>query len=252
MTEDEWLNCIDSKPMLEFLRGKASIRKLRLFTCACCQHSLPYSCNERSCELINIGTQLADGLASEEMLRDALQKGSPNSDLGISIAISYLPATDKYDATTAASSAAWVISNSRADYIRGETYVAVRNDSGVDESTRIALVTGQYEGRNAPIQQVLQAVSTEECRSQATLVREVFGNPFRSGALIPLSASWRTPLLSALARRIYDEGAFNRLPVLAALLAAAGFDDQELLAHCLSSGPHVRGCWALDLILGKE
>jgi hypothetical protein len=25
-----------------------------------------------------------------------------------------------------------------------------------------------------------------------------------------------------------------------------------LIAHCRSEGPHVRGCWALDLLLGKE
>jgi hypothetical protein len=54
-----------------------------------------------------------------------------------------------------------------------------------------------------------------------------------------------------LAQAIYDERAFDRLPILADALLDAGCDNEELLAHLRSEGPHVRGCWAVDLILGK-
>jgi hypothetical protein len=53
-----------------------------------------------------------------------------------------------------------------------------------------------------------------------------------------------------LARAVYDERAFDRLPILADALEEAGCDSAELLAHCRNSGPHVRGCWAVDAVRG--
>ncbi len=54
-----------------------------------------------------------------------------------------------------------------------------------------------------------------------------------------------------LAGGIYDEGAFDRLPILADALLDAGCEDKQLLGHCRGPGPHVRGCWVVDLVLGK-
>ena len=55
-----------------------------------------------------------------------------------------------------------------------------------------------------------------------------------------------------LARTIYDDRRFDLLPILADALEEAGCGDAEILAHCRGPGPHVRGCWAVDLVLGKE
>jgi hypothetical protein len=55
-----------------------------------------------------------------------------------------------------------------------------------------------------------------------------------------------------LAQAIYEERAFDRLPILADALEESGCYNADLLAHCRSDGPHVRGCWAVDLVLGKE
>jgi hypothetical protein len=55
-----------------------------------------------------------------------------------------------------------------------------------------------------------------------------------------------------LAQGIYEDRAFDRLPVLADALEEAGCDNAEILSHCRGPGPHVRGCWAVDLSLGKE
>lgn len=55
-----------------------------------------------------------------------------------------------------------------------------------------------------------------------------------------------------LAQAIYDERAFDRLPILADALEDAGCTNQDILAHCRGGGEHSRGCWVVDLLLGKE
>ena len=84
------------------------------------------------------------------------------------------------------------------------------------------------------------------CPAAAGLVRDIFGNPFRPVAADP---AWRTSDVLALARGIYDEKAFDRLPILADALQDAGCDSPGLLNHLREPGEHVRGCWALDLLL---
>ena len=87
------------------------------------------------------------------------------------------------------------------------------------------------------------------CPAQAELVREVVGNPFRPAALDP---RWRTADVVGLARGIYEDRAFDRLPLLADALMDAESDDEDILSHCRAAGPHVRGCWVVDLVLGRE
>jgi hypothetical protein len=83
------------------------------------------------------------------------------------------------------------------------------------------------------------------------LLREVF-NPFASA---PLSRAWLAAndgAVPKLASGIYADQAFDRLPILADALEEAGCSDNRLLVHLRGSGPHVRGCWALDTVLGKD
>jgi hypothetical protein len=69
---------------------------------------------------------------------------------------------------------------------------------------------------------------------------------------LPLDPSWITSTVVALARGIRKEGAFDRLPILADALQDAGCDSEDVLNHCRGPGPHVRGCWVVDLVLGKS
>ena len=80
------------------------------------------------------------------------------------------------------------------------------------------------------------------------LLHCIVGNPFRPVACDP---SWRTSSTVALADAIYAGRAFDRLPVLADSLEEAGCDHPDVLAHCRGPGPHARGCWVVDMILGK-
>jgi hypothetical protein len=94
-----------------------------------------------------------------------------------------------------------------------------------------------------------EAAIVSERVSQAALMRCIFGNPFRPVAIDP---RWRTADTVALARGIYEDRAFERLPLLADALMDAGCDDEQVIGHCRSGGPHVRGCWVVDLVLGRE
>jgi hypothetical protein len=88
-------------------------------------------------------------------------------------------------------------------------------------------------------------------RAKCDLVREVFGNPFRPVPVERSWLSWREGTVVKLAEAIYDEWAFERLPILADALEDAGCDNADILAHCRQPGEHVRGCWVVDLLLGK-
>jgi hypothetical protein len=101
-----------------------------------------------------------------------------------------------------------------------------------------------------------QARFQQEQEAQCRLVRCIFGNPFRPATLDP---AWRTPDAVALARTAYEErelpaGTLDlaRLAVLADALEEAGCTDPAILGHLRGPGTHVRGCWAVDLLVGKE
>jgi hypothetical protein len=85
------------------------------------------------------------------------------------------------------------------------------------------------------------------------LLRDVFGSPFVQAAPVgPGWLSWNGGTVARLARGICEERAFDRLPILADALEEAGCHDESILAHCRGPGPHVRGCWVIDRLLGRE
>ena len=86
---------------------------------------------------------------------------------------------------------------------------------------------------------------------QCALLRCLFGNPFRPVSLDPAWLGWNAGTVVKLAQAIYDDRRFGELPVLADALEDAGCTDAAILAHCRGPGEHVRGCWAVDLVLGR-
>ena len=89
-------------------------------------------------------------------------------------------------------------------------------------------------------------------RKQTFLLRDIVSNPFRPIALDPAWLAWNDATLVKLAQAIYDIRAFERMPELADALEEAGCTNTYILNHCRGEGPHVRGCWVVDLILGKQ
>jgi hypothetical protein len=94
-----------------------------------------------------------------------------------------------------------------------------------------------------------QLAAEREQAAQAALLRDIFGNPFRP---VTFSPAWRTDTAVSLAQHIYESREFSAMPILADALQDAGCDNEDILSHCCSIGPHVRGCWVVDLVLGKE
>jgi hypothetical protein len=92
-----------------------------------------------------------------------------------------------------------------------------------------------------------------ERADQATLLRDIFGPlPFRPVTVHPAVLAWNDRLVVRLAGAIYEERRWGDMPILHDALLDAGCDNEEVLAHCRAGGEHGRGCWVLDLCLGKQ
>jgi hypothetical protein len=87
-----------------------------------------------------------------------------------------------------------------------------------------------------------------DTRQFASALRDIAGNPFRSPAF---NLMWKTSTVLALSRQAYEAQDFAAMPILADALQDAGCANDDVLSHCRGDGPHVRGCWVIDLILGK-
>jgi hypothetical protein len=134
----------------------------------------------------------------------------------------------------------------RAD---GDESAAWCDAGGATDSSAVATLACHPRPAQA-VRQVFAhlPVFLDETSRQAGTVREIFGNPFRPVAFDP---RWRTPQAVALARAMYDDRRFEDMPLLADALEEAGCGSEALLQHCRDGGVHVRGCWAIDAVLGR-
>jgi hypothetical protein len=132
--------------------------------------------------------------------------------------------------------------------VRDEAFEAVRDDIFCSlrfMAADITLLSGLAKIADACLQDLRKYPASD---APAVLL-EVFGNPFRP---VTVNPAWRTLNVTALAQSIYDNRTFDRLPILADALEDAGCDNADILNHCRQPGEHVRGCWVVDLVLGKE
>jgi hypothetical protein len=112
-------------------------------------------------------------------------------------------------------------------------------------AARNAARSAQAGAANHP----LVGSEVDELLAQARLVREIFGNRSPHS---PADPSWLTPGVVTLAQAIYDRRAFDRMPELACVLEDAGYANKEVVGHCREPGPHVRGCWVVDILLRRD
>jgi hypothetical protein len=120
--------------------------------------------------------------------------------------------------------------------------------------TAAAQISGRLAAESMLIslrESLLRAGRWRLCKPEVVL-RDIFGNPFRSVSLDATWLTWNGGTVPLLAQTIYDDGRFQDLPILADALEEAGCTNADILDHCRRPGEHVRGCWVIDLLLGKK
>ena len=214
MTEAEWLACTDPQKMLAFLLAHPgySERKVRLFAVACYWPVEECHWDE---PLFDAEVEAVERYADGRIGRDGLLAAS------LAHLRQLFPGEEE--------SALGFVSE-EADYAAWMAQWAAQRS--------------QYAGDGAWPAGAAEA-------GQAGLLRDLFGNPFRPVAIDPAWLAWNNGTVVKMAQAVYEERAFDRLPVLADALEEAGCADPDLLGHLRGPGPQVRGCWAIDLLLGK-
>ena len=244
MTEAEWLACTEPTPMLAFLRrstpparrrgdhrrlGASYLpdsdyylpdlgRKVGLFVCACLCRS-PSKQDVEECRLFREYERYCNGLVPWAAVEDAYWTWIKREEERIA---------EEDRKNNSVTSVHWM---GPSEYFADPALIrqAAERSAG---------------GKNADGFAV-------ERRLQCGFVRDIF-NPFRPVTIDPAWLTWNDGTVVKLAESIYDERAFDRMPILADALEEASCTNADILAHCRGRGPHVRGCWAVDLILGKE
>jgi hypothetical protein len=242
MTEVEWLDCSNSPLMLELLQGQVSDRKLRLFACACARKMVALLTDPRSLSAITVAEQFADGHASIEAL-DAAWSGAEAARVA-----AQQSARDLRESTgeTAwdARAVAWAAQAAAAAASRAAWLAA-----------KSAATAGDAEAATRAARAVLDddwiQTAAIEPNLQACLAREIFGNPFRPVPINPFWLNANDGAVIMAARAIADSNSFANLPQLADLLEQADCHHEDLLTHCRQPDGHVRGCWAIDALLGR-
>ncbi len=248
MTEAEWLASEEPEPMLAAAQ-EISERKALLIGCGCCRtcaSEIVLDEFHRATELLE---RAADGLATDEEYFDAHRIANYALDLCTGTA-PWIPSRYK---TSNSLAGAWAVRE-----LAARNWDCVPRENSWDRYSR---------PKQTPtiLVAVTRAIANLECvgstpgtdvmhqpravRGIVRVIHDIVGNPFRPVAFSP---EWRTDTTIALARAMYESREFSAMPILADALQDAGCDNDEVLNHCREPGTHVRGCWVVDLVLGKS
>jgi hypothetical protein len=212
--------------MLAFLRDSISERKLLFFAAACCRRVWDRLTDSRLQKLVESSERFADGRASV-------------ADVG----------SDHVAASIALEQIHQEANEQRWYYVNEYAARAVVLGCQRDLSAAAVLAAVSLIAQSRVLANDSPSRRRAEDAAHATLLRDIVGNPFCAADFAP---RWRTSDTIGVAQAIYDERAFNRLPILADALMDAGCEDERIIGHCRRYGTHVRGCWVIDLVLGRE
>jgi hypothetical protein len=276
MTEAEWLTCAEPKQLVDFLGDKLTERKLMLWAVGCCSSLRDLIIDKRSRDALVVAEAYVEGQASRQQLTNAHQQAATaeeqlNQELEawIEAGEDMPPETvqrtifnrnlkrvgnDYYlrEAQYSAALAAMKCATQVRDELINAVFmaaVAIANEQMFRHYEQAAEVLDPFSDK------MLNAVNgfqDEQHQRHCLVLQEIVGNPFCPVNLDSACLSWNDGTVRKIAQSIYDERAYERMPILADALTDAGCDTEDILSHCRSDGPHVRRCWVVDLLLGKE
>lgn len=228
MTEAEWLEHAAPGFMLRFLNDRASGRKLSLFTCNCVEFVWRSLLQRSVPAILERAWGAVDGLVSK-------------LELVVAIPVPVGPQPSLTHFASKLEVEDWFANRTlEAAFHPQELSVLTQMRNNIEA---LAVLLAKDRGQDT-------AVASQSARTaMASLLRDLFGNPFRP---LNFSPSWRTSTVTALAQTMYDSRDFSAMPILADALQDAGCDNADILNHCREPGLHVRGCFVLDACLGKN
>lgn len=269
MNEAEWLACTDPLEMLALPEARSSERKLRLFLIACSRR-VWHLLSPAYGRAVELAERFADGAASPEELVQTLKRANSRHNKAINqlrrarlaanlkgetfvVSLKTQAPFEAFQAVFYACSEPGLL---QAHYhtftgrYREGSYTVMR---GADGAAQAVAYESTPDGESSINETALAAERLEQCR----LLCDIIGNPFHTLTLSPAWLAWNDSIVLRLAQVAYDEcilppGTLNKthLAVLADALEEAGCTDTEIIDHLRSPGPHVRGCFAVDLCLG--
>jgi hypothetical protein len=217
----EWGRCKDPEPMLFevcFLKGPANNRRMRLFTLTAGRRLWEQIGHEACRSALDVAWRQAENLATDEEVAAQFEALRP---------VYY----------QASANNSWELA--KMINILGVLFTE-------PWSAAMQLITPSSGGSSVPL---LTPIETSAC---CGLLRDLFGQ-YRGilPSIEPALLAWNRGAIPRIAQSIYDERAFDRLPILADALKEAGCTDADILKHCRKPGEHIRGCWVVELLLGK-
>ena len=254
MTESEWDACTEPRRMLHFLLGtdhpriedveafpacKASDRKLRLFACACydrVRHLL-------DSPLAQAAVEVAERFAESKVTAEELQRADARLRGALDTLEGRWRASRGAERTALRpthAALALAFQATRPEAPKAAYYAS--SNAYLDAASLRNPGVASYDRR-------FHASQSAEERAQANLLRCINGPlPFRP---VRLDAAWLSGTV-VLARATYEERGWDDMGILADALEEAGCDSDDILSHCRGEGPHARGCWVLDALLGRS
>jgi len=206
--------------------------------------------DERSRTAVELAERFADGEATKEELAAAQAAAG-------AAARAALAAADEDDAPLGAANAAAnaalaadAAARADGDYVDPYHAATAAAQAAADDARAAFLDDSgcETDASEAAGETTLTAAE----KDQTVILRDIIGNPFRLVTIAPAGLAWNGGIVVKLAQGIYKERAFDRLPILADALEDAGCDNADILDHCRQPGPHVRGCWVVDLLTGRS
>lgn len=256
--EAAWFSCTDPRPMCILLRGKERGRKFRLFASACCRRISHLLTDDRSHLALDMFESFLNGNLTLTEYAIGEREAAAACAAQARIAGDSESARGPSEADRARLFASMFAAQAVAACF-GNVSSVPADCCGALRGHGTAELTDDVQLRETG-----DRIEAAERAAQAALLREIFGNPFHPLALEP---AWRPDFVVKLAREMYASNDFSAMPDFADALQDAGCENERVLNHCrysslpaaertgsLQSRPcqHVRGCWVVDLILGKQ